>query len=71
MLGMPVMGGTTVAESGELIPIICGSRNALEKVATIIKKISKSMFYLGERDGDASILKFALNLNIALIGAVS
>ncbi|MFZ0515091.1 MAG: NAD-binding protein [Candidatus Nitrosopolaris sp.] len=25
------------------------------------------MFYLGERDGDASILKLALNLNIALI----
>jgi len=30
------------------------------------------MFYLGERDGDASILKLALNLNIGLIaGAMS
>jgi 3-hydroxyisobutyrate dehydrogenase len=50
MLGMPVMGGTTAAESGELIPIICGSRKAFEKVAHIIKNISKAMFYLGERD---------------------
>ena len=72
MLGMPVMGGTTAAENGELVPIICGSRKAFEKVAPIIKNISKAMFYLGERDGDASILKLALNLNIGLIaGAMS
>lgn len=67
MLVMPVMGGTNAAENGVLVPIICGSRGAFEKVAPIIKNISKAMFYLGERDGDASILKLALNLNIALI----
>lgn len=72
MLGMPVMGWTTAAENGELVPIICGSREAFEKVAPIINNISKAMFYLGERDGDASILKLALNLNIGLIaGAMS
>jgi len=72
MLGMPVMGGTTAADNGELVPIICGSREAFEKVAPIIKNISKAMFYLGEQDGDASILKLALNLNIGLVaGAMS
>ena len=66
------MGGTTATENGELVPIICGSREAFEKVAPIIKNISKAMFYVGERDGDASILKLALNLNIGLIaGAMS
>jgi 3-hydroxyisobutyrate dehydrogenase-like beta-hydroxyacid dehydrogenase len=72
MLAMPVMGGITAAENGELVPIICGNREAFEKVAPIIKSISKAMFYVGERDGDASILKLALNLNIGLIaGAMS
>ena len=42
MLGMPVMGGTTAAENGKLVPIICGSREAFEKVAPIIKNIIKS-----------------------------
>ena len=64
--------GLLQTENGELIPIICGSRKAFEKVEPIIKNISKAMFYLGERDGDASILKLALNLNIGLIaGAMS
>jgi len=41
MLGMPVRGGTAAGTSGELIQIICGSREAFEKVAPFIKKYQR------------------------------
>jgi 3-hydroxyisobutyrate dehydrogenase-like beta-hydroxyacid dehydrogenase len=41
MLGMPVIGGATAAEAGELIPIICGNRKAFEKVAPITTQFWK------------------------------
>ncbi|MDQ3806616.1 MAG: NAD(P)-dependent oxidoreductase [Thermoproteota archaeon] len=66
MLGIPVMGGPAAAESGDLVPIVAGSKQTFEKVRQVIEKLGKT-FYIGEKDGSANAIKLALNLNIALI----
>jgi 3-hydroxyisobutyrate dehydrogenase len=67
MLGMPVMGGPAAAESGDLVPIVAGSRSGFESVKTVIEQLGHPVFYVGEKDGAANAIKLALNLNIALI----
>jgi 3-hydroxyisobutyrate dehydrogenase-like beta-hydroxyacid dehydrogenase len=67
MLGMPVMGGPAAAETGDLIPVVAGDRQAFDKVRPVIENLGKQIFYIGERDGAANAVKLALNLNIALI----
>jgi 3-hydroxyisobutyrate dehydrogenase len=66
MLGVPVMGGPAAAETGGLVPIVAGSRQAFEKVRQVIEELG-TPYYIGERDGSANNIKLALNLNIALI----
>jgi 3-hydroxyisobutyrate dehydrogenase len=68
MLGMPVMGGPALAETGELVPMVAGSRQAFEKARPVIEKLGKT-FYVGEKDGAANAIKLALNLNIALVAS--
>jgi 3-hydroxyisobutyrate dehydrogenase len=68
MLGIPVMGGPAAAETGELIPIVSGNKQAFEKVRQVIEKLGR-IFYVGEKDGSANTVKLALNLNIALIAS--
>jgi 3-hydroxyisobutyrate dehydrogenase len=69
MLGVPVMGGPSAAESGELVPIVAGSRSAFECAEPTIRVLGKTVFYLGDKDGAANVVKLALNLNIALIAS--
>jgi 3-hydroxyisobutyrate dehydrogenase-like beta-hydroxyacid dehydrogenase len=66
MLGVPVMGGPAAAETGNLVPIVSGSKQAFEKVRQVIEELGTT-FYVGEEDGSANNIKLALNLNIALI----
>jgi 3-hydroxyisobutyrate dehydrogenase-like beta-hydroxyacid dehydrogenase len=66
MLGVPVMGGPAAAETGNLVPIVSGSKQAFEKVRQVIEELGTT-FYVGEADGSANNIKLALNLNIALI----
>jgi 3-hydroxyisobutyrate dehydrogenase len=68
MLGMPVMGGPALAETGDLVPMVAGSRQAFEKARPVIEKLGKT-FYVGERAGAANVIKLALNLNIALVAS--
>ena len=68
MLGMPVMGGPVAAETGDLVPMVAGSRQAFEKARQVIEKLGRT-FYVGERDGSANAIKLALNLNIALVAS--
>jgi 3-hydroxyisobutyrate dehydrogenase len=68
MLGMPVMGGPALAETGELVPMVAGSRQVFEKARPVIEKLGKT-FYVGEKDGAANAIKLALNLNIALVAS--
>lgn len=67
MLGMPVMGGPAAAETGDLVPIVAGSKSAFESARTVIDQLGHPVFYVGEKDGAANAIKLALNLNIALI----
>ncbi|MGI0036969.1 MAG: NAD(P)-dependent oxidoreductase [Nitrososphaera sp.] len=69
MLGMPVMGGPAAAETGDLVPIVSGSKVAFEKAKPAIEALGKNIFYLGDGDGAANAIKLALNLNIALIAS--
>jgi 3-hydroxyisobutyrate dehydrogenase len=66
MLGVPVMGGPAAAETGGLVPMVAGSRQAFEKVRQVIEELGTT-YYIGEKDGSANNIKLALNLNIALI----
>jgi 3-hydroxyisobutyrate dehydrogenase len=69
MLGMPVMGGPSLAETGELVPMVSGSKQAFDKVKSVIEQLGRPVFYVGEKDGAANVIKLALNLNIALIAS--
>jgi 3-hydroxyisobutyrate dehydrogenase len=69
MLGMPIMGGPSVAAKGELVSIIAGNKEVFEKVRPTIEKLSTCVFYIGSTDGYANAVKLALNLNIALIAS--
>lgn len=69
LLGMPVMGGPAAAESGELVPIVAGSKSAFDRLRPVIEALGKNYFYLGDKDGSANVVKLALNLNIALIAS--
>ncbi len=68
MLGVPVMGGPAAAETGDLVPMVAGSKSAFEKVRQVIERLGRT-FYVGERDGSANAIKLALNLNIALVAS--
>jgi 3-hydroxyisobutyrate dehydrogenase len=67
MLSIPVMGGPSAALEGHLIPIVCGDEVLFEKIKNILEKIGNPVFYIGNREGSATAVKLALNLNIGLL----
>jgi 3-hydroxyisobutyrate dehydrogenase-like beta-hydroxyacid dehydrogenase len=67
MVSVPILGGTTAAQKGELILIAAGAQTAYEHSESILKDISKHIFYIGSNHRTASALKLAVNINIALI----
>jgi 3-hydroxyisobutyrate dehydrogenase len=68
MLSVPVMGGPTTAETGNLVPMVAGNKKAFEKTRQIIEMLGRT-FYISEKHGAANAMKLALNLNIALIAS--
>jgi 3-hydroxyisobutyrate dehydrogenase len=67
MISVPILGGIAAAESGELILIAAGAKTYYDQSESILKDISKQVFYIGSNHGTASILKLAVNINISLI----
>jgi 3-hydroxyisobutyrate dehydrogenase len=67
LLSAPVMGGPIDAKNGELLLMVSGDKKAYENIYDILIKISKNIFYLGEKNGISNSVKLALNLNIAAI----
>lgn len=67
LLSAPVMGGPSDAKNGQLITMISGNEKSFKSMYNIFDKISKHVFYLGEKNGIANSVKLALNLNIAII----
>jgi 3-hydroxyisobutyrate dehydrogenase len=67
MLSVPILGGISAAESGELVLIAAGAKTDYDQSESILKDISKQVFYIGPNHCAASILKLAVNINISLI----
>jgi 3-hydroxyisobutyrate dehydrogenase len=67
IVSIPIVGGVSAAERGELILIAAGAKSDYDKSIPILKDISKQSFYIGSNHGSASTLKLAVNINISLI----
>jgi 3-hydroxyisobutyrate dehydrogenase len=67
MLSVPMLGGTTAVERGEITLIGAGPKTAYELAMPILKDLSGQIFYIGPDHRTASALKLAININIALI----
>ena len=67
MLTVPMLGGTTAVERGEITLIGAGPKTAYELAEPILKDLSGQIFYIGSDHRAASALKLAININIALI----
>jgi 3-hydroxyisobutyrate dehydrogenase len=66
MLDTPVMGGPKLAEEGQLVLMIGGSKDLYEKHKRVFDLIASRTFFIG-KNGDAHAMKLALNLQIAMI----
>jgi len=64
-LDSPVTGGTWGAEKGELVFMIGGQAETLEKARPVFEAMGKKFFHLGA-NGAGQIVKLAMNLILAL-----
>jgi 3-hydroxyisobutyrate dehydrogenase len=64
-LDAPVTGGTWGAEKGELVFMVGGKREMLERVAPVLGAMGKRWFYLGP-PGAGQTVKLAMNMILAL-----
>lgn len=62
----PVSGGAIGAESGTLTVIAGGSTIAIERATPILNSISRNLKFVGERIGDASLMKMTNQLLVAV-----
>lgn len=62
----PVMGGPTVAISGDLVLMAAGRKNTFEKCRDLFHVVANKVFFLGE-NGTAHAVKLAMNLQIAML----
>ena len=67
MLSVPILGGISAAKSGELVLIAAGAKTDYDQTESILKDLSKQVYYIGSNHSTASILKLAVNINISLI----
>jgi 3-hydroxyisobutyrate dehydrogenase-like beta-hydroxyacid dehydrogenase len=64
-LDAPVTGGTWGAEKGELVFMVGGKRETLERVAPVLGAMGKRWFHLGP-PGAGQTVKLAMNMILAL-----
>jgi 3-hydroxyisobutyrate dehydrogenase-like beta-hydroxyacid dehydrogenase len=64
-LDAPITGGTWGAEKGELVFMIGGKAEALERVRPVLSAMGKRFFHLGP-NGAGQAVKLAMNLILAL-----
>jgi 3-hydroxyisobutyrate dehydrogenase len=67
LITVPIIGGISAAERGELILVAAGPKKAFNGAKSLLNDISKQVFYVGSNHSTASTLKLAVNINIALI----
>jgi 3-hydroxyisobutyrate dehydrogenase len=64
-LDAPVTGGTWGAEKGELVFMVGGKAEVLERVKPVLEAVGKKFFLLGP-NGAGQIVKLAMNMLLAL-----
>ncbi len=70
-LDAPVTGGTWGAEKGELVFMVGGQSETLERVAPVLGAMGKRWFHLGPH-GSGQTVKLAMNMILALqVGALA
>ncbi|HKR57522.1 MAG TPA: NAD(P)-dependent oxidoreductase [Candidatus Nitrosopolaris sp.] len=67
MLTVPILGGTAAVKRGEITLIAAGSKTAYELAEPVLRDLSTQIFYLGSDHRNASALKLAFNIHIALL----
>ena len=67
VITVPILGGISAAERGELILIAAGPKKSFNRAKSLLKDLSKQVFYVGSNHATASTFKLAVNINIALI----
>ena len=60
----PVLGRNTVARAGSLVALVAGEPETVEKARPALVDISRRIWPLGERAGDANTMKIAVNFLI-------
>jgi 3-hydroxyisobutyrate dehydrogenase len=61
----PITGGPPGARAGTLALMVAGAPEAVETVRPPLRRIGKALFVLGERPGQAQVMKLVNNLLIA------
>jgi len=62
LLDAPVSGGPAKAASGTMSMMLAGDKAARERVQSILRGITGALFTIGDRVGDAAIVKIVNNL---------
>jgi 3-hydroxyisobutyrate dehydrogenase-like beta-hydroxyacid dehydrogenase len=70
-LDAPFTGSKVAAENGQLVYYIAGDEAALKQVRPILEASSREIVMLGEKIGDASIMKVATNMVTAATAQVA
>ncbi len=70
-LDAPFTGSKMAAENGQLVYYIAGDEAALKQVRPILEASSKEIVFLGEKIGDATVMKVATNLITAATAQVA
>jgi 3-hydroxyisobutyrate dehydrogenase len=65
-LDIPVMGGPSVAITGELVMMASGNKESFDQCKNIFDVIANKIFFLGE-SGIAHSVKLAMNLQITML----
>jgi 3-hydroxyisobutyrate dehydrogenase-like beta-hydroxyacid dehydrogenase len=63
-VGSPVLGRNNVARAGSLVALVAGPPDAVEQARPALEDISRRIWSLGERAGDANTVKIAVNFMI-------
>jgi 3-hydroxyisobutyrate dehydrogenase-like beta-hydroxyacid dehydrogenase len=62
LVDCPISGGPTGARAGTLSVITAGPRAALEEIRPLLTRIGENVFEVGERPGQAQLMKLVNNL---------
>ncbi|CUR51583.1 putative NAD binding domain of 6-phosphogluconate dehydrogenase [Nitrosotalea devaniterrae] len=66
MIDVPVMGGPSLAEKGQMVLMVGGKVETYQKCKPVLDKIGEKTFHLG-KNGSGHAMKLAMNSQIAIL----